>query len=51
MDNSALTRRVLGLPLVHPVSRRWKDYWQRVINGKRFAGVAPWPADQLGFDF
>jgi hypothetical protein len=29
MDNGALTRRVLGLALVHPVSRNWKGYWQR----------------------
>jgi hypothetical protein len=29
MDNGALTRRVLALALVHPVSRQWKGYWQR----------------------
>jgi transposase-like protein len=29
LDNGSLTRRALGLALVHPVSRNWKGYWQR----------------------
>jgi transposase-like protein len=28
-DNGALTNMALGLALRHPVSRRWKGYWQR----------------------
>ncbi|MEO1308001.1 MAG: IS1595 family transposase [Pseudomonadota bacterium] len=28
-DNGALTKRVAGLAMSHPVSRSWKGYWQR----------------------
>ena len=28
-DNGQLCHRALGLALVHPVSRKWKGYWQR----------------------
>jgi hypothetical protein len=29
LDNGALATRVLSLAMAHPVSRRWKGYWQR----------------------
>ena len=33
LDNGALTMRAAGLALGHPVSRRWKGYWQRSDHG------------------
>jgi hypothetical protein len=30
LDNGTLAHRALGLALKHPISRRWKGYWQRV---------------------
>jgi len=31
-DNGTLASRVLGLAMVHPVSRNWKGYWQRAVE-------------------
>ncbi len=31
-DNGALTQRMLGLALTHPVSREWKGYWKRNLR-------------------
>jgi hypothetical protein len=29
LDNGALAKRITSLAMAHPVSRRWKGYWQR----------------------
>ncbi len=29
LDNGAMTNRIVGLAMGHPVSRQWKGYWQR----------------------
>lgn len=29
LDNGAMTNRIIGLAMGHPVSRQWKGYWQR----------------------
>lgn len=28
-DNGAITKRIVGLSMAHPVSRNWKGYWQK----------------------